>query len=252
MTSAAIPAAISNLLAPLVDGAPRACTVIGATTVSWHVRICEAGGAEHDPDVSLISVQLPEAERLPCSIVVGRPPRILLGDRGWIGHGVVRFDAVEIVSARWIRPPRPRIHAASTFLAACRNLPIIEPDHVGLPQHTVGRPTELLGRGPGLTPSGDDVLAATLVVHHALGLPTPGWLPSRLGKATTPLSAQLLRLAAQGYCCDRLASLMQALDHGDDPAEATQRLAALGGTTGRAMLLGLRHAATYHTESLAA
>jgi hypothetical protein len=252
MTSAAIPAAFTTLLAPLVDGPPRACTVIGATTVSWHVHICETGGAEHDPEVSLISVQLPEAERLPCSVVIDRLPRFIFGDRGWIGHGLVRFELAEISSGRWIRPPQPRILAPRRFLASCRNLPIIQPDHIGLAQHALGHPSELLGRGPGLTPAGDDVLAAALVVHHALGLPMPGWPAPRLARATTPLSAQLLRLAARGYCCDRLASLMRALDRGENPVEETQRLMALGGTTGRAMLLGLRYAATQHTGTMAA
>jgi hypothetical protein len=250
MTSAALPAALSTLLAPLVDGPPRACRVIGATSVSWHVLICETGGAEPDPEVSLISVQLPEAVRLPCSLVVDRPPRIFLGDYGWIGHGLVSFDDVEISSTRWIRPPRPRILAPSRFLAACRSLPSIEPDQIGLAHHTLDHPSQLLGRGPGLTPAGDDVLAAALVAHHALGLPTPGWPPPGLVSATTPLSAQLLRSAARGYCCDRLASLMQALDRGDDPAEATQRLTALGGTTGQAMLLGLQHAASPLTRTM--
>jgi hypothetical protein len=243
MTSAALPAALSTLLAPVVDGPSRACMVIGMTSVSWHVHLLETDLAEHEPDISLISVQLPVAERLPCSLVVDSRPQLHLGDRGWIGNRRARFNAVEISTARWFRPARPRIVAPSKFLAACWDLPKVDLDDVGLGGCTVIRPSHLLGRGPGLTPAGDDVLAAALVVGHALGVSTPGWPPPQLAKATTPLSAELLRSAARGYCCDRLASLVQALDRGEDPSAAIQRLLALGGTTGRAMLLGLRYAA---------
>jgi Protein of unknown function (DUF2877) len=244
--------AVSSLLAPLVDGPPRACTVVGATSVSWHLHVSDSDGAGQEPEVSLISVQLPAAERLPCSLVVDSSPQIHLGDRGLIGGGLVRFDSEERSPACWFRPARPRVLAPSTFLAACRDLPIVEPVTIGLAGCAIARQTELLGRGPGLTPAGDDVLAAALVVRHSLGLPALGWPPAQLATATTPLSAELLRCAGRGYCCDRMASLMQALDRGDDPTEATQRLLSLGGTTGRAMLLGLKDTTDQLTRSLAA
>jgi Protein of unknown function (DUF2877) len=245
-------AALSSLLAPLVDGPTRPCTVIAATSVSWHVHIDATGRLEQEPEVALISMQLPRAERLPCSLLVDTPPRIRVGDRGRIGRGLVRLGSLDATPARWFRPARPRILALTTFLAGCRDLPMIEPDDIGLAHCTLGRPTELLGRGPGLTPAGDDVLAARLVVRHALGAPAPGWLPSSLSALTTPLSAQLLRCAVRGFCCDRLASLMWALDRGDDPTEAARRLSALGGTTGMAMLMGLKYAANQFIQSRAA
>jgi Protein of unknown function (DUF2877) len=226
--------------------------VIGATSVSWHVHVLGAHIPEHEPNVSLISVQLPSAERLPCSLVVDSRPQLHLGDRGWIGNGRARFEAVEISSARWFRPARPRILAPSAFLTACWDLPSVELDDVGLGGCALSRPGQLLGRGPGLTPAGDDVLAAALVVRHALRVSTSGWPPPQLATATTPLSAELLRSAGNGYCCDRLASLVRALDGGEDPSPAVQRLTALGGTTGRAMLLGLKYATNRLSRSMAA
>ena len=54
----------------------------------------------------------------------------------------------------------------------------------------------LLGRGPGLTPEGDDLLAGAAVVAAAAGDPLT--LPPALRTLTTPLSATLLELAAAG------------------------------------------------------
>ena len=247
-------AALSSLLIPVADGPPRACSVVAATSVSWHVYIDQTESLETEPAVSVISVQLPPAERLPCSLLVDTPPGIRVGDRGWIGNRLLGLGSVQISSARWFRPARPRIFAPARFLAGCRPLPSIRLDEIGLSGCANIRPSELLGRGPGLTPAGDDVLAAGLVVRHALGIPTPGWPPSvsSLAAATTPLSAQLLRCAAEGFCCDRLASLMRALDQGHDSIEATERLVALGGTTGTAMLMGLKYAAEQFVGSRAA
>ena len=257
-------AAMSSLLAPLVDGQPRPCSVIAATSVSWHVHIGASGSLEQEPEVSLISIQLFKAERLPFSLLIDTSPGIRIGDRGGIGDGLVRLGSLGIAPARWFQPARPRILAPTTFLAGCRDLPMIDSDDIGLARCPIDGPTELLGRGPGLTPAGDDVLAAWLVVRHALGAPAVGWSPSALGApavgwspsalaaATTPLSAQLLKCAVRGFCCDRLASLIWALDHGDDPTEAARHLSALGGTTGRAMLMGLKYAANQLITSRAA
>ena len=59
---------------------------------------------------------------------------------------------------------------------------------------------DLLGRGPGLTPSGDDLLAGALLVLHAHGLTTAltRAVLTHLHR-TTALSASLLEAAAQGY-----------------------------------------------------
>jgi hypothetical protein len=243
-------AALSSLLAPLVDGPPRPCSVITATSVSWHLHIDASGRLE--PEVSLISVQVPRAERLPCSLLIDTSPGIRIGDRGWIGHGLIRVGSLDVTPARWFRPARPRILAPTTFLAGCRDLPMIDLDDIGLAGCTIDRPIELLGQGPGLTPAGDDVLAAWLVVRHALGAPAAGWLPSSLAAVTTPLSAELLKCAVRGFCCDRLASLLWVLDRGDDGTDAARRLSALGGTTGMAMLMGLKYAANQFIRSRAA
>ena len=89
------------------------------------------------------------------------------------------------------------------------------------PEPAVAR---LLGRGPGLTPTGDDVLAGALVTLAALGSPAAAPL-GRGGAAprhrTPPRRSRpaLLRHAARGECIPQLADLLDAVgDGGADPA----------------------------------
>ena len=116
----------------------------------------------------------------------------------------------------------------------------------------------LTGRGGGLTPEGDDLLASTAGVARARSFPDP-WIralthlsspsgatkqapgttevliaPSGTGARTTKLSASLLRHAAEG----RMIGPMLALLDPDEPGwrEAVDGLAVLGHSTGRAYL----------------
>jgi len=97
----------------------------------------------------------------------------------------------------------------------------------------------LIGRGGGLTPEGDDLLAGAAAV--VASLPWPGalreaWLGALVGddlrSRTTALSATLLELAVRGMGPRPL----QALLAGDGGAQA--RLEALGHSTGRAIARG--------------
>ncbi|EGJ73843.1 hypothetical protein STTU_1054 [Streptomyces sp. Tu6071] len=73
----------------------------------------------------------------------------------------------------------------------------------------------LLGRGPGLTPSGDDILCGVLLAAHALGTPAPGIAAEVTAPdavARTPLvSLALLRHAVRGECVPQAASLLRGL-----------------------------------------
>jgi hypothetical protein len=110
--------------------------------------------------------------------------------------------------------------------------------------------TALLGRGPGLTPVGDDLLcgllagAATFTVdlgsqRHELSQA----LASR-SRATTSLSRQLLYSALAGEGIGQLADLAQSLVTGK-PAlpEAVAAVTAIGHTSGVALAIGLLAAA---------
>lgn len=110
----------------------------------------------------------------------------------------------------------------------------------------------LLGRGPGLTPEGDDVLAGAAVGLRALG-PAAGLAPQRIEDLvaalcpadaparTGALSATLLGLAAAGAAPEPVHRLIGA----GDRAAALADLARLGASTGRAIAAGIAFAARY-------
>jgi Protein of unknown function (DUF2877) len=119
----------------------------------------------------------------------------------------------------------------------------------------------LVGRGPGLTPEGDDLLAAVAATLVTLG-PAVGvdggslagllaaLVPERAGGAgvpagrTTALAATLLELAARGQVVEpagRLLDLSPAGERAWPPA--LRRLERLGHGSGRAYALGIGSAA---------
>ena len=102
----------------------------------------------------------------------------------------------------------------------------------------------LIGLGPGLTPSGDDVLVGIEAALHALAQPSAGFLAAVVNDVetrTTELAATLLRHAAGGEFAERLHTLLAAfLGPEDDgiPA-AIERAVAWGATSGTDCLLGV-------------
>jgi hypothetical protein len=109
----------------------------------------------------------------------------------------------------------------------------------------------LLGSGPGLTPSGDDVLAGFLAGAAAFGIGAAALreavavlAPAR----TTALSAALLWHAARGECIHELAGLAavltgQGCSQPGEAGRAVSRLVSVGHTSGAALALGLVSAA---------
>ncbi|HSF36643.1 MAG TPA: DUF2877 domain-containing protein [Nocardioides sp.] len=93
----------------------------------------------------------------------------------------------------------------------------------------------LLGRGSGLTPLGDDVLAGWLTTRAALGRPDDvlsAAVRRRLG-VTTLLSATLLDCAVRGEALPQLADWLA------EPTDSTtDALLAVGATSGAGLLAG--------------
>jgi hypothetical protein len=183
----------------------------------------------------LLALETWDGHRLPCAVTLAdyasrRPFADLL-----VG------GEVQISVARWWAPARPRGAVAPGDLTA----PSSSWDDVVLGQ---------LGRGPGLTPAGDDLLAGLL-----LGLAGSPELRDPLAAAvlrhaparTTWLSAELLRHAAAGYGVPAAVAVTDAMN-GHGPADALTRalppLLAVGHTSGAALARGLLLAA----ETLAA
>ncbi len=150
----------------------------------------------------------------------------------------------------WDPVPRPpawdpaAVAGLATWLAA----------RVAVPEVPLDAAAErLLGRGPGLTPEGDDVLAGAAAGLRALG-PAAGADPARVNAAvaalvppetaarTGALSATLLALAAAGGAPEPAHRLLA-----DGPPRERERaladLARLGASTGRAIAAGIALAA---------
>jgi hypothetical protein len=119
---------------------------------------------------------------------------------------------------------------------------------------------QLMGRGPGLTPFGDDLLCAAAIAVAALG-PAFGWtdacrdwLTALLAPGprvrTTALSATLLELAVAGNAIEPVHTLLDPV--ADDELgwrRALHRLMAIGHSTGYAYALGLAGAAARMAET---
>lgn len=120
-------------------------------------------------------------------------------------------------------------------------------------------PTDLLGLGPGLTPSGDDVLCGVLLALDAIGArPAAARLAAAIseavGTATTPLSAAFLAAAAEGQGAEALHRFIAAAIAADLDAlpETIVDLGRIGHTSGWDAMAGavlvLRAAAEIQAE----
>jgi Protein of unknown function (DUF2877) len=254
-------AAASSALRPVLAGPARPATLLGATRGAIYLKTRGRPG--------VLAVLSHDAVRLPCGLLLPAtsaevplvslvpPPARLAGFS--VGDGAVNWTGPDgPVSVRVVRewpPARPaRGQVSPAALAAAR--PVLEPDDrlladlagVASDRGAGLVASRLLGHGPGLTPSGDDVLAGFLTGAAAFGLDAAALrravavlAPGR----TTALSAALLWHAARGECIDELAALATVLTGAPPgrPAEAVSRLTSVGHTSGQALALGLMLAA---------
>lgn len=213
--------AASTLVADALATAPRWAEV-ARTTVSVHY---ETG----DRSVPVVCVATAEAVRLPHSLVVAALPA----------------RAFRPQVTRWWVPSRPA--AAGPGRTWPHTAPGAGARHVDLD------PASLLGRGEGLTPAGDDVLAGALVAAHATGHPDLARWRAETVRAlatrrTTAVSVGMLHSALDGWAVPELAAAVDALC-GPDPAAvdaAVDRLLAVGHSSGRHLLDGVLHVLSTH------
>lgn len=191
-----------------------------------------------------------------------------VGEDVLVGAGRLHVgDAGLVVRRTW----RPRAVPSAPLPTALRERARRALDGVrddDLPSEVVGvTPTlvdeasvqvhRLVGLGPGLTPAGDDALCGLLLGLRATGRERERARLERdliplLGR-TTALSATLLRQAAAGYAVPPAVELLHAWHHPAPDPPGLDRLvdavAAVGHTSGRALLVGLAAAlAPRHTH----
>ena len=132
------------------------------------------------------------------------------------------------ISAWLTAPPANRAERDTTAAAAART--------------AVHR---LIGLGPGLTPSGDDVIAGMLLALHATGQPDlaaalAGLVETAPTGRTSPLSRAFLEVACEGLPSAAMHAVIDVLLRGDPAAlpEAVDQLTGIGHTSGWDMLAG--------------
>jgi hypothetical protein len=141
--------------------------------------------------------------------------------------------ALHRASASADRGPGLAGHEAPAALAAC----CADGDLAG----AVEAAERLTGLGPGLAPSGDNMISGLLLALRLLGGAIPGgtravWLADWLGAAvtsdasgrTTSLGATLLHCAAHGQATDEVAAVLRGLA-GQEPLGTAIRMLLAGG-----------------------
>jgi hypothetical protein len=178
------------------------------------------------------------ATRVPCALWSTLP------DLGFLDPVARVRDGLLVVGDRPVRITRlvdPRVsrvgrHEISRFEPRIPMTSALD----GLDLPADGRLTpahldHLVGRGPGLTPLGDDVLAGWFTARAALGRPDDVLAAALRGRlhTTTLLSATLLDCAILGEALPQLADWLA------DPTDRTaDALLAVGATSGAGLLAG--------------
>jgi len=178
------------------------------------------------------------ATRVPCALWSTLPDLGVLDPVVEVRRGRLVVGDQAVRTTRLVDPRAPRVGrhgegspgrpAAMTSALDDLDLPA---DGRLIPAHL----DRLVGRGPGLTPLGDDVLAGWFTARAALGRPDDVLAAAVRARfpATTLLSATLLDCAVRGEALPQLADW---LAHPTDPA--TDALLAVGATSGAGLLAG--------------
>lgn len=283
------PAAASTAVRALLEGPPREGKVLAAFPSAVYVEM----GAETEPRV--IALVTPSAVRLPvAAVLAGSCPGPLtsarVGGHAVVGGGEMHVGALHTHVARWWDPaPKVGAVAPTTLhrrLTELRALLDHAPTPPGLSGHTVPQTLatacaqgdlahavdaaeRLVGLGPGLTPSGDDLLAGLLLSLRVLGggltheprhpagdrqalqsaepaadtVMLADWLGAEVTRdahtRTTAVAATLLHCAARGQATAEVGAVLAALAGHDRLEPSMRRLLAVGHTSGADLGWGL-------------
>ncbi len=200
------------------------------------------------PGAVPVPLGLRPADGLPPRLAVGDPVRV--GDRQvWVrsAGGGPHDDWQGWRVARWwrsaVRPRRGRPTGAALD-GLRQHLPPLPQEMTAALSHGVAA---TVGLGEGLTPLGDDVLAGLLVAWAAWPDQAAGRRPGLAAAVTaalprtTPLSAELLRLAVAGHAATPMLAALDAVASGDGRRidSAATDLLAVGHSSGAGLMHGL-------------
>ena len=251
------PAVASLAVARHVGDKPRAWRVLGTTQHGWW-----AASGPH-----VLAIGDDTVVRLPNMVVV-RPDagggswalqagdRIMIGDAAISGGGrrwrVVRW---------WDAEVRPTPAARDEVAANVRNVAVMVgsfPDnglasalHRRDAREVLHRAIAYVGRGPGLTPEGDDYVAGVCTAYRHVAASVCRQDDPRLieticdgvvaaaSRKTTLLSAALLAHACRGEVATPVGLLLRSLTGRGDVMAALAATNAIGHTSGPAMVRGI-------------
>ncbi|MEU8245159.1 DUF2877 domain-containing protein [Nonomuraea sp. NPDC048916] len=253
--------AASSAVRPLLDAPRSPARVLAAFPTGVYLEV------RSDVEPSVIAVITGEATRLPNSVLLAADlPHVTVGDEGWVGDGCVQLGRLSLRAHRWwdpapplgeVDPVRlelaaPRLTVGSPGLAGNAAVDLLATSCArGWLLGVMTAAEQLVGLGPGLTPSGDDVLAGLLVALRHLGAGTGTeravWLADWLAATvtydartrTTPISATLLHCAARGEASPEVIAVLRGLAGRQALEPAVRRLHRLGHTSGSDLAQGI-------------
>lgn len=271
----AVSGAASTAIRGLVEGPRRPLTLLAAFPSAVYLTT---------GDSTVLAAVAPGSVRLPCAVVMPSaadlPDGEVLTGESWVGLGGLTLDGRRVEITQWWRPTPPAPPMSVEVLA--RGLDALTA-RLSVQQHRLLRAisdglrrleaavrmrepdpaadaaSALIGLGPGLTPSGDDVVSGFLVGLHHLAVPRE---PSRNGHAltaarahvkdriagrvlieapvrTTTLSAALLGHAARGHAAAEVTAVLNALSGRRPLSPVLMRLMAVGHSSGYDMACGI-------------
>ncbi len=235
MITVAAPVRVRERLAAAQDG-PR--QVLHASATAVYV----------DLDGGCLGLVSASATRVPCALWSG------LADLTSLGGAAVRVEAgtlhvgrhpvqvtrvVDVVVPAVRRQGRGGSERAFSVTSSAGL--VLPPDGRLTPEHL----DRLIGRGPGLTPLGDDVLAGWLAARMAAGRRDQVMEAAvrRRMAVTTLLSATLLDCALHGEVLPQLGAWLA-----EPTPQTTDDLLAVGATSGAGLLAGASLALTSMTD----
>ncbi|MFC4113623.1 DUF2877 domain-containing protein [Nonomuraea zeae] len=254
--------AASAAVRPVLEGSRRPARVLAAFPAGVYLEV----RTELEP--SVLAVITGAATRLPNSVLLAGPlPHVTVGDDASVGDRAIDLGSLSLSVRRWWDPAPPlgrTDRARLEHAAACLG----DPPDPGLSGNgavemlagscaegwllgAVTAAEQLVGLGPGLTPSGDDVLAGLLVTLRHLGAAAGAdraiWLADWLAATvtfdartrTTPLSATLLHCAARGEASPEVIAVLRGITGRQALEPALRRLHRLGHTSGSDLAQGV-------------
>jgi len=205
---------------------------------------------------SVMDAILPNLETGDLAIVRGSKILIYTTYGGVVEIALDKFDTRDLN----IRPIQPEPERIDAIYWALDSIPGLEND-LGLPLNDDTKTVlkclikpditkekmeaafdYLIGRGKGLTPSGDDVLFGYIVMHKLFGNPLPGddWR-DRYSNKTTVISANYFRLLYKGVVSEYLQDFCESARVPNTALlkQSVDQIKKVGATSGSDMLFGM-------------